>query len=79
MDWIPLIAAATAPLVELHDSDRAPWDSASRESRPGNYDGHWLNIGLAIIEYRCIQGTPLRLPVGSLEDIAEVKRWLFPA
>lgn len=83
MDWIPLIAA-TVRLVDLHDSDRATGDSASRfnlyrESQPGNHDGHWLDVGLTIIEYRCIQETPPRLPVGSLENIEEVKRWLFQA
>ena len=55
MDWIPLIAA-TVRLVDLHDSDRVPGDSASRfnlyrESRPGNHDGHWLDVGLTVIEY----------------------------
>lgn len=55
MDWIPLIAA-TVRLVDLHDSDRTAGDSASRfnlyrETRPGNGDGLWLDVGLTIIEY----------------------------
>lgn len=55
LDWIPLIAS-TARLIDLHDSDRIPGDSPSRfnlyrETRPGNHDGHWLDVGLTVIEY----------------------------
>ena len=56
MDWIPLIAA-TVRLVDLHDSDRVPGDSASRfnlyrESRPGNHDGH---LAAATIDFLVAQ------------------------
>lgn len=55
MDWIPLIAS-TVRLIDLHDSDRVAGESASRfnlyrETRPGNGDGLWLDVGLTIIEY----------------------------
>ena len=55
MDWIPLIAS-TVRLIDLHDSSRKAGDSASqfnlyRETRPGNSDGLWLDVGLTIIEY----------------------------
>lgn len=50
LDWIPLIAS-TVRLIDLHDSDRKAGDSASRynlyrETRPGNSDGLWLDVGL---------------------------------
>jgi len=55
MDWIPLIAA-TARLIDLHDSTRVPGESANqfnlyREVRSGHPDGFWLDVGLMVIEY----------------------------
>ncbi|GEM_PF-1637206 len=55
MDWIPLIAS-TVRLIDLHDSYRVAGESMSkfnlyRETRPGNGDGLWLDVGLSIIEY----------------------------
>ncbi|MEN9478647.1 MAG: hypothetical protein RLZZ298_42 [Pseudomonadota bacterium] len=55
MDWIPLIGS-TVRLIDLHDSDRVAGESASRfnlyrETRRGNRDGLWLDVGLTIIEY----------------------------
>lgn len=55
MDWIPLIAS-TARLIDLHDSNRTAGHAASqydlyRETRAGNQNGLWLDVGLTVIEY----------------------------
>ncbi|HYD62827.1 MAG TPA: hypothetical protein VEC35_20910 [Noviherbaspirillum sp.] len=55
MDWIPLLAA-TARLLDMHDSTRASGDSTHlfnlyREVRSGHPDGLWLDVALTTIEY----------------------------
>lgn len=55
MDWIPLIAA-TARLIDLHDSTRVRGEATSqfnlyREVRSGHADGIWLDVALTTIEY----------------------------
>lgn len=82
MDWIPLIAA-TARLIDLHDSTRVPGESATqfnlyREVRSGRSDGLWLDVGLTTIEYlRAREGEVIGGFVSGTE-LAEALRQRIP-
>ena len=56
MDYIPLIAA-TARLIDLHDSDRSSGQPPAfvRESRTGRPDGFYLDLAALVIECLKIQ------------------------